>query len=250
MLCTSDIIAHVEFLGCRGERCFESHYFTGMLHLLLAILAYEIQNLESLAFISFSCPLSGVEGVRLVTHALSKPPCSFRAVTWMPSEMVAWCSLFPSLAERLPSVWPPDSRRVSVAEFGTAMGRASGDWVPQLLLPDTWNLMLLRNMRFLLVSSDFWLRLWGREEVLHGIVYFQENKFAVSGLHAGSGEAVESQGVAPEGPQDGGRKGRWARSWEPVLRFRTATARICVSGCVSKPQWPRFTNGTWGIDRA
>ena len=48
-------------------------------------------------------------------------------------------------------------RLVSVAAFGTAMGLASWDRVPQLLLPDTWNLTLLRNMHFLLVSSDFWL---------------------------------------------------------------------------------------------
>lgn len=62
MICTSDIIANVGFLGlgslcCRGKRRFERLNFTGTLHLLLAILVYEIQNLESLAFISFSSPL-------------------------------------------------------------------------------------------------------------------------------------------------------------------------------------------------
>lgn len=62
MICTSDIIANLVLsfyawaLCCRGERRLGSRHFTGTLHLLLAILAYEIQNLESLAFISFSSP--------------------------------------------------------------------------------------------------------------------------------------------------------------------------------------------------
>lgn len=34
----------------------------------------------------------------------------------------------------------------------------------------------------------------GREEVLYGVLYFQENKFAVSGLPVGPGHAAESQG--------------------------------------------------------
>lgn len=62
MACTSDSAANVGFL-CLGPLCgadkrrLETLNFTGTLHLLLANLAYEIQNLESLAFISFSCPL-------------------------------------------------------------------------------------------------------------------------------------------------------------------------------------------------
>lgn len=62
MASTSDSPANVGLLClrplcCGGERRLGSLNFTGTLHLLLASLAYEIQNLESLAFISFSCPL-------------------------------------------------------------------------------------------------------------------------------------------------------------------------------------------------
>lgn len=51
-----------------GQRHLESLPFTGTLHLLLASLAYEIQNLESLCFhFLFLPPLSGAEGLSLAT---------------------------------------------------------------------------------------------------------------------------------------------------------------------------------------
>lgn len=53
---------------------------------------------------------------------------------------------------------------------------------------------------------------------MYGIIYFQENKFAVSGLPLGSGHAGESQGCC--------RKPARGTELELVLRLRTPTAWV------------------------
>ena len=122
-----------------------------------------------------------------------------------------------SLAERLTSDWPQDSAACVCARVWDCDGGGAG-----YLIPGTW--LLLRNMHFLLVSFGFWLWLWGREEVLYSIIYPLRNIFETSGLHDGSGSAVDSQWAASR---------RLTMGWEEILggrelllRFRTPTVWI------------------------
>lgn len=112
-------------------------------------------------------------------------------------------------------------RLVSVPEFGTAKG-VGPDFSSCCchLIPGT--LLLLRNMHFLLVSSDFWLWLWGREEVFYSIIYFQKSNFEIAGLLVGSVLLK----LTLEGPGEGRKEGCGAGSWELVLRLRTHSMNL------------------------
>lgn len=138
-------------------------------------------------------------------------------------------------------------RLVSVPEFGTAKG-VGPDFSSCCchLIPGT--LLLLRNMHFLLVSSGFWLWLWGREEVFYSIIYFQKSNFEIAGLLVGSVLLK----LTLEGPGEGRREGCGAGSWELGAgpEVKNTQHEFGVSLRVNKPQLPHFSKESWGIDRA